>query len=65
MRPRKLHCIALQCAHLVDRDAVLVVHFVKLVDEADAAVGQHQGASLQRPLPRDGVLVHRRRQPHR
>ena len=46
----------------MDRDAVLVVHLVELVDQADAPVRQHQGPALQRPLPGDGVLLHGRRQ---
>jgi hypothetical protein len=44
--------------------AHLVVHLVKLVNEADAPVRQHQRAALQRPLARDGVLVHAGGQAH-
>jgi len=52
-------------ARLVDGHAVLVVHLVELVDEADAAVGQHERAALQRPLARHRVLLHRGRQADR
>ena len=49
----------------MDRDAVLVVHLVELVDQAHAPVRQHQGPALQGPLPGDGVPLHRGRQAHR
>eukprot|EP00955_Chlamydomonas_euryale_P023219 244760-Chlamydomonas_euryale.AAC.4 len=41
--------------HLVDRDAVLVAHLVKLVDAHHASVCQHHGASLEPLLA--GVVV--------
>ena len=42
---------------LVDGHAVLVVHLVELVDEADAPVGHDQGTALQNPLARHRVLL--------
>lgn len=36
----------------------LVIHLVKLVNQADTLVCQHQGTTLQRPLLSDWVLVH-------
>lgn len=33
-------------------------HLIELVDETDAAVGQHQSAGLQRPLAADRVSLH-------
>mmetsp|Transcript_31221 Transcript_31221/g.70703 ORF Transcript_31221/g.70703 Transcript_31221/m.70703 type:complete len:434 (+) Transcript_31221:1091-2392(+) len=47
----------------MDRGAVLVVHLVKLVDEADAVVGEHHRAALQAPLAAL-VLRHRSRETH-
>ena len=47
---------------LVDARAVLVVHLVELVDEADAGVRKYQRAALQHPLARLPVLHHRRGQ---
>eukprot|EP00955_Chlamydomonas_euryale_P020827 220737-Chlamydomonas_euryale.AAC.1 len=43
---------------LVDGHAVLVVHLVKLVDEADALVGEHERSALEHPLARERVAVH-------
>ena len=34
-------------SHLVDGDAILVAHLVKLVDTDHSAVGQHHGAGLE------------------
>ena len=48
----------------VDRRPVLLVHLVELVNEADASVGQDERAALERPLPRERVLVHARRESH-
>jgi len=39
--------------------SVLVVHFVKLVNQAHTMVGQHQRATLERPLLRHWVRAHR------
>mmetsp|Transcript_32058 Transcript_32058/g.83970 ORF Transcript_32058/g.83970 Transcript_32058/m.83970 type:complete len:372 (+) Transcript_32058:804-1919(+) len=47
---------------LVDRGAVLVVHLVKLINQADALVGQHERAALERPLSGERVASHRGRQ---
>lgn len=44
--------------HLVNADSVLVIHLVKLIDQADPLVGQDQGATLQSPFPCDGVLLY-------
>lgn len=44
--------------HLVDGRAVGVGHLVKLVDAADALVGEHQGSALQGHLTGQGVLHH-------
>jgi hypothetical protein len=41
------------------------VHLVKLVDEADATVGEHQCAALKRPFAGDGVLGDGGCEPHR
>merc|ERR1719151_582170 len=46
-----LHC-------LVDRRPVAVVHLVKLVDQTDSLVGEHQSSSLQRPLLGQLRLLH-------
>ena len=48
---------------LVDRDAVVGVHLVELVDAHHAAVGQHHRAALDRELARVGVLYDGRSQP--
>ena len=50
---------------LVDRRAVLLGHLVELVDEAEPAVGEHERAALERPLARQLVAVHARREPDR
>mmetsp|Transcript_7151 Transcript_7151/g.18603 ORF Transcript_7151/g.18603 Transcript_7151/m.18603 type:complete len:462 (-) Transcript_7151:622-2007(-) len=54
---------ALLLHRLVDRRAVLVVHLVELVDQAHAAVGEHQRATLERPLARHLVAVDRGGEP--
>jgi hypothetical protein len=46
----------------MDARTVLVVHLVKLVNKTDALISKDQRASLQRPLSRDWVAAHRRRQ---
>lgn len=48
-----LHC-------LVDGCPVRVIHFVKLVDQADTLVREHQGTAFQCPLARDRILADRR-----
>ena len=47
---------------LVDGGAVAVAHLVKLVNQADAAVGEHERPALESPLARDRVHVHTRRE---
>mmetsp|Transcript_47990 Transcript_47990/g.117712 ORF Transcript_47990/g.117712 Transcript_47990/m.117712 type:complete len:337 (-) Transcript_47990:680-1690(-) len=47
---------------LVDGRAVLLVHLVELIDQAQAAVRQHHRPTLQCPLPSGVVLLHRGRQ---
>ena len=42
----------------MDRGAIGIVHLVELVDDAAALVGEDESASLQRPLARDGTLLH-------
>ena len=42
------------------RRTVLIVHLVKLVDQAVALIRQHQRAALECPLARHGVLAHAR-----
>ena len=49
---------------LVDGRAVCVHHLVKLINAADAAVGQDQRSSLQHHLPCHWVLHHCCRQTH-
>ena len=49
----------------VYRGAVPIIHLVKLVDQAVALVGEHERATLERPLARDRVLAHARRQADR
>lgn len=49
---------------LVDGGAIGVVHLVKLVDEADTAVGEDEGAALQCPFAGHRVLAHGRSQTH-
>jgi len=44
--------------HLVDGRPVGVGHLIKLVDAADAAIGQHQGATFQGHLARQRVFHH-------
>ncbi|KAJ6443533.1 hypothetical protein O9K51_04712 [Purpureocillium lavendulum] len=47
---------------LVNRGAVLVIHLVELVNQAGAAIGQHEGAALERPLARQRVATDASRQ---
>ena len=49
---------------LVDSHLIFGVHLVKLIDQADASVSQHQRAALQRPLARDGVFRDGGGEPH-
>lgn len=43
---------------LVDRRSVGVVHLVKLVDEANTLVGEHESTAFQRPFACHWVLAH-------
>lgn len=43
-------------AHLVDGRPVGVVHLVKLINQADTLIGQHQSTTFKRPLSRYRVF---------
>ena len=43
---------------LVNASAILLIHLVKLIDQANTLIRQHQSSALQSPRARDGVLVH-------
>ena len=45
--------------HLVDAGPIRLVHLVKLVNAADAVIGQHQGSGLEHILLGVRVLGHR------
>lgn len=49
----------------MDGDAILVIHLVQLINEADASVCQHQRPALQRPFPGQRILLDCCRQTHR
>ena len=42
----------------VDGGAVLVVHFVEFVDQADAPVGEHEGPAFERPFAGEWVAAY-------
>ncbi len=44
-------------AYLMNADSVLIIHLVKLINEADTLVCQHQRPTLQGPFSCDGVLL--------
>mmetsp|Transcript_57410 Transcript_57410/g.124764 ORF Transcript_57410/g.124764 Transcript_57410/m.124764 type:complete len:317 (+) Transcript_57410:459-1409(+) len=60
-RLRNRDCLLLH--DLVDGRSVSLLHLVKLIDAADAHVGQHKRATLENEVASDGVADHRRRQP--
>ena len=41
----------------MDRGSILVVHFVKLIDEANSLVGQHESSGFEDPFTRNGVSM--------
>ena len=41
----------------MDSDSVLLLHFIELVDAADAAIGEHEGASFENELVRDRIFL--------
>lgn len=43
----------------MNRRSIRIVHLVKLVDKAHAAVGEHQGAALEGPLAGHGITMNR------
>jgi hypothetical protein len=49
---------------LVDRDAIVLIHLVELVDADDAAIGNHHRPGLEAPLARLRVGAHGRREPN-
>ena len=49
---------------LVDGGSVLIVHLVKLIDQADSFVSQNQSTCLKRPLLSDRISVHSSSQTH-
>lgn len=50
-------CQAVASVYLMDTDSVLVVHLVKLINQADTLVCQDQSTTLQCPLTGDRVLL--------